>query len=243
MAIVLASKPGLTSASALSIPKTWDSAWFRGFINNLLKGGDVRNAIAGPGITITGNISSPYATISATGGTISDITSTGGSITVTNSTGPTTNIDLHASGVTAGSYTDANITVNADGIITAASNGSSGGGGTISDITSTGGSITITNPTGPTTNIEQKSEAASLTSPGYQTIFGGLIVQWGTQGGGGGGATPVTFPIAFPTSCFVVVGQDINVQATVLITSITASGFTVTNGAGGSSTCWIALGH
>ncbi len=40
------------------------------------------------------------------------------------------NADLPASGVTAASYTSANITVNAQGIVTAASNGSGGGGGT-----------------------------------------------------------------------------------------------------------------
>jgi hypothetical protein len=59
----LVSKPGLTSASALSIPKEWDSAWFRGFINNLLKGGDVRNAVGSGGIVVSGTIASPYATI------------------------------------------------------------------------------------------------------------------------------------------------------------------------------------
>jgi hypothetical protein len=67
-AIVLLSKPGLTSLSAgLTIPATWDPVWFKNLINNVLKGADVRNAIAGPGITITGNLASPYATISATG--------------------------------------------------------------------------------------------------------------------------------------------------------------------------------
>jgi hypothetical protein len=68
MTIQLPSKPGIAGAKVLSIPKDWDPAWFRSFVNNLLKGADVRNAIAGAGITITGNISSPYATISATGG-------------------------------------------------------------------------------------------------------------------------------------------------------------------------------
>lgn len=63
MVIALVSKPGLTSASALSIPKDWDAAWFRGFINNLLKGGDVRNAVGSNGISVTGSIASPYATI------------------------------------------------------------------------------------------------------------------------------------------------------------------------------------
>jgi hypothetical protein len=64
----LPTKPGINGANVLSIPTEWDATWFRKFINNSLKGADVRNAIAGAGITITGNISSPYATISATGG-------------------------------------------------------------------------------------------------------------------------------------------------------------------------------
>jgi hypothetical protein len=63
----LKSKPGITGASTLAIPKDWDPKWFRHFINNQLKGGDVRNAIAGTGVTISGSIASPYATISATG--------------------------------------------------------------------------------------------------------------------------------------------------------------------------------
>jgi hypothetical protein len=61
----LISKPGLTPVSlGISIPTTWDRVWFKSVVANLLKGADVRNAIAGPGITITGNISTPYATIS-----------------------------------------------------------------------------------------------------------------------------------------------------------------------------------
>ncbi len=63
MAIVLASKPGLSSTTTLSIPKDWDATWFRNLINNQLKGADVRNAVGANGITVTGNISSPYATI------------------------------------------------------------------------------------------------------------------------------------------------------------------------------------
>jgi hypothetical protein len=59
----LPSKPGLDGSKVLSIPSTWSATWFRELINNILKGADVRNAIAGPGITVSGNISSPYATI------------------------------------------------------------------------------------------------------------------------------------------------------------------------------------
>jgi hypothetical protein len=61
-------EPGISSASVKNIPETWDRAWFRRFIRDFLMGGDVRNAIAGTGITITGNLASPFATISATGG-------------------------------------------------------------------------------------------------------------------------------------------------------------------------------
>lgn len=63
MAIVLASKPGLSSATTLSIPKEWDATWFRNLINNQLKGADVRNAVGSGGIKVTGSIASPYATI------------------------------------------------------------------------------------------------------------------------------------------------------------------------------------
>lgn len=37
--------------------------WFRGFINNLLKGADVRNAVGANGVVVSGTIASPYATI------------------------------------------------------------------------------------------------------------------------------------------------------------------------------------
>lgn len=61
---VLISKPGITSASTLSIPKDWSPSWFRNLIDNQLKGADVRNAVGSGGIQVSGNIASPYATIS-----------------------------------------------------------------------------------------------------------------------------------------------------------------------------------
>jgi hypothetical protein len=63
----LISKPGITNASCLSIPKTWDGTWFRSFVNSQLTGADVRNAIGANGIVVSGTIASPYATISLGG--------------------------------------------------------------------------------------------------------------------------------------------------------------------------------
>lgn len=74
--------------------------------------------------------------IGAAGGSgITDLTSTGSTITVTTPTGPTTNVDLPATGVSAGTYGDsghvAQVTVDAEGRLTAASAVSISGGGTV----------------------------------------------------------------------------------------------------------------
>ena len=62
----LPSKPGLSSGTVLAIPDNWSKAWYRSHINNVLSNADTRNAISGPGISITGNITQP-ATISLAG--------------------------------------------------------------------------------------------------------------------------------------------------------------------------------
>jgi hypothetical protein len=70
MAIALKSKPGLSSTTTLNIPATWNATWFRNLISNQLKGADVRNADGANGISISGTIASPYATISIGSGPI-----------------------------------------------------------------------------------------------------------------------------------------------------------------------------
>lgn len=62
----LPSRKGLSSGTVLAIPDKWTASWYRSHINNVLANADTRNAISGPGISITGNITQP-ATISLTG--------------------------------------------------------------------------------------------------------------------------------------------------------------------------------
>jgi len=91
MTTQLKTKPGINGANVLSIPQTWDPTWFRHFIHNSLKGADVRNAVGTGGITVTGNISSPYATINGSGViSSSSIVGTANEITVSVTAGVAT---------------------------------------------------------------------------------------------------------------------------------------------------------
>ena len=81
--------------------------------------------------------------------------------------------DLPNSGVTAATYGDSThvsqVAVNAQGLVTAASNVAISAGGTISDITSTGGTITVTAPTGPTTNVDLPNSGVTAGTYGDST--------------------------------------------------------------------------
>lgn len=90
------------------------------------------------------------------------------------------NGDLPNSGVTAATYGDAShvaqVAVNAQGVITSASNVAISAGSGITDLTSTGGTITVTTPTGPTTNVDLAATAVSAGSYGDSGHVGTFTV-------------------------------------------------------------------
>ncbi len=90
--------------------------------------------------------------------------------------------------------------------------------------------------------------ASSIGASGYQTLPSGLILQWGITATFTSGASQSTsFPLVFPTSCYMVQIAPIVVSgqgASNAVTAISTSAFTATNSTGSNvqQFYWFAIG-
>jgi len=83
----------------------------------------------------------------------------------------------------------------------------------------------------------------SQTASGYTKLPNGVYIQWGNSAASTSGVT-TSFPIAFPTACWIVVGTNSN-QSNPPAPSIssTSSNFTMTVSAGSPNVNWFAVGY
>lgn len=89
----------------------------------------------------------------------------------------------------------------------------------------------------------------SLTETGYCQMPGGLVVQWGRSSVPGQSSATVTFPMAFPSACFVAIPVAGGTSAGggtsdyFGVSSITATSFLVTSRYDGAQDIvWMAFG-
>ncbi len=94
--------------------------------------------------------------------------------------------------------------------------------------------------------------ASSIGDPGYVTLPGGLIIQWGVTGTiAAGGGQAVTFPLTFPAACFLALVSPITIANNTSGFSVgsrdpATTGFTATHNSGTSgpvTASWLAIGN
>lgn len=88
-----------------------------------------------------------------------------------------------------------------------------------------------------------KGSNQALTSPGYQKMPGGLILQWGSSSASTAGVA-VSFPIAFPNNLLVVIPGSAAGSGFAYSLSQSAAGFVFHVSAGAPQThYWYAIGY
>ena len=114
--------------------------------------------------------------------------------------------------------------------------GSSSGGGTVSDITSTGGTVTVTNPTGPTTNLETSALAGDITTSGTTATIAAGAVTLAKQAALAADSVPcnasnssATQTACNPLAVANLLGAQLNVASAVALSTATPAYGTFTN--------------
>lgn len=104
-------------------------------------------------------------------------------------------------------------------------------------------SIGANDPAWATLNF-LSSFGASIGDSGYQYFPSGLLVQWGAVSMGASTSKDVSFPIAWPNVCWIMVGvQPINTGNQMAVSPISKSQFHVNSQNTNNTLQWMAVGY